>query len=127
MADKNQILEDRDTGLRYADIARKHGVSRQYVSAICGRYNPSRFRFITETGCAYPNLRQWMNENKVSLFELLRRMGFEVHSANSERLRSYMTGRAEPRKPYIDKLIAVTGMPYEMLFDDKLWEGDMAN
>lgn len=110
--------------LRYVDIARKHGVSRQYVAAICGRYNPSSFRYITEIGCIYPNWRAWMNENKVSIFELLRRMGLEVHSANSERLRSYMTGRAEPRKPYIDKLIAVTGMPYEMLFDDKLWRFD---
>lgn len=43
-------------------------------------------------------------------------MGLSGHQGNYERLNSYITGNSYPRKPYIDKMLAVTGMTYETLF-----------
>lgn len=123
MADKAAMIADRDAGMTYQAIADKHGVSHQYVSQVCGRYSPKGYRPVTETGCVYPNWRRWMNENKISRNELLRRMGLAIVIENSERLRRYMRGEGYPRKDYIDRLLAVTGMSYECLFDDRLWEG----
>lgn len=121
MVNRWDILADRDAGMIYRDIAEKHGISSQYVGRICGKYNPNKFRYITEVGCVYPNWRAWMNRNKVSGFELLRRMEVETSTNNSVRLHSYMRGERSPRKQYIDKLLDVTGMSYECLFSDKLW------
>ena len=116
MADKYKIHEDREAGMKYREIAEKHGVSYQYVATICGKYNPLRFHFITETGCVYPNLREWMNKNKVSKSEFLRRMSLEVCVANLRRLGGVMSGNQDPRKKYIDAMIGATGMTYETLF-----------
>lgn len=107
---------DRETGMTYKEIAEKHGVSFQMVCQACAKYNPKSFRYITEHACIFPNLRNWMNKNKVSPRELLRRMGMEPNHGNASRLQTHLTGRSELRKRTIDMLIEITGMPYEELF-----------
>ena len=124
MADKAAMLADREAGMTYRQIAEKHGVSFQYVSIVCSKYSSKHFQYVPETGCIYPNLRRWVNENKVSKFEMLRRMGETVGAENSTRLRRLMKGEYLPRKDCIDKLLKVTGMSYEMLFSDTLWRAD---
>lgn len=124
MADKAAMLADREAGMIYKQIAEKHGVSAQYVAFVCSKYSSVHFRHVSETGCIYPNWRRWVNENKISKNEMLRRMGITVGSENSERLRKFMKGEQFPRKDYIDKLLKVTGMSYEMLFSDTLWRTD---
>jgi transcriptional regulator with XRE-family HTH domain len=112
-----KYLEARDSGMTYEQIAEMFGVSKQRVAQACGKYQPSKFQFITEKGCIYPNWRNWMNKNKVSKIELVRRMGYvNSPSAASVTLREYMTGKNDMRKSYIDKLLEVTGMSYEVLF-----------
>jgi hypothetical protein len=112
-----KYLEARDSGLTYAEIAEKFGVSKQRVHQVCGKHQPSKFQFISEAGCIYPNWRKWMNENKVSKMELARRMGYEAApNAAATRMRQYMMGGGGMRKPYIDKLLEATGLPYEVLF-----------
>lgn len=118
MADRWRMVEDREAGMTHREIAEKHGVSIQYVSFVVGKYDPRYFKHVTEKGCVYPNLRRWMNENKISAAELLRRMYLEPLPGNLERLRNVMNGRANPRKDYIDRLISVTGMKYEKLFKE---------
>ena len=90
-------------------------MSPQYVSAVCASYNPARFQYVDEN-CVYPNLRKWLNDNKISRNELLRRMGITVHPNNSGRLSSYMRGQCDPKKDYIDLMLKATGMTYEKLF-----------
>jgi hypothetical protein len=124
MADKAAMLADREAGMMYKQIAEKHGVSAQYVAFVCSKYSSNHFRHVSETGCIYPNWRRWVNENKISKNEMLRRMGQAVVARNSERLREVMKGEILPRKDYIDKLLTVTGMSYEMLFSDTLWRSD---
>lgn len=118
MANKWKMLEDREAGMTYKEIAEKHGVSRQYVAVVVGKYDPAHFRFISEKGCVYPNLRRWMNENRVSATDLLRRMHLEPLSENASRLKNVMRGHGNPRKDYIDRLIEATGMKYEKLFKE---------
>ena len=111
--------EERENGLTYREIARKYGVSHQRVAQACSKYNPNLFRFHKETSFAYPNLCKWLNDNKISVAELVRRMGLETCANNYLRVRSIFSGKTEPRKRTIDKLISITGMPYEVLFSEE--------
>ena len=115
MADKAEMIELRKQGLKYNEIAEICGVSKQYVSIVCSCSNPSHFRPIGDE-CIYPNLAAWMNRNKVSRRELLRRMGLTTHARNYNRVASYLRGDAQPRKQYIDKMLEVTGLTYEEMF-----------
>lgn len=112
---RKQMQMLRDQGLKYREIAEKFGCSTQYVSMVCGKRDPSHFVPIGEE-CIYPNLRKWMNENKMSRREFIRRMGLTAHANDYERLSKYIRGEYHPRKPYIDKMLEVTGMTYETLF-----------
>jgi transcriptional regulator with XRE-family HTH domain len=114
--DKRKILELREQGYTYQEIGEELGCTKQYIGQICGKYNPNRFQFITESGCVYPNLRKWMNENKISRKELIRRSGIYETANSSYHLTGILEGKSQPPKPTIDKLIAATGMPYEVLF-----------
>lgn len=119
---RKQMLLLRDQGMKYREIAEKLGVSNQYVSMVCAQYDPAHFQYIGES-CVYPNLRNWMNENKVSRKEFLRRMGLTGNPGNYERLTSYMRGESHPRKQYIDKMLKVTGLKYEKLFYTEVEDG----
>lgn len=103
-------------GLSRREIAEKYGVSVQMVHQACGKHDPGHFRKITEKGCVYPNLRNWMNENKVGYLELLRRMGIFPVNQNLNTHKKWLSGVCDPRKETIDKMIAITGIPYEKLF-----------
>lgn len=108
-----QIL--RDQGLKHREIAEQFGVSRQYVAMVCGKCDPAYYIPVGDS-CVYPNLRAWMNENKVSRNEFVRRMGLTTNQRNIERFGAYLRGEAHPRKQYIDKMLAVTDITYEELF-----------
>lgn len=110
-----QMMLLRDQGLTHREIAERFGVSRQYVAMVCGRFDPVYFSPIGKE-CIYPNLRKWMNIHKVSRKEFLRRMDLTPSSNNYDRLNSYLYGIGYPRKPYIDKMLAITGLTYEELF-----------
>lgn len=106
----------REQGLKYREIAAILGCTTQYVASICCKTNPTYFTYIGKE-CVYPNLRNWMNENKVSRKKLLEKMGLAVHTSNYDRMLKYLNGYCFPRKDYIDRLIAATGLPYEILFE----------
>ncbi len=109
--------EEREKGLTYREIADKYNVTWQNVQRACGKVNAQLFRVVTAEKCIYPNLRKWMNLNKVGNSELLRRMDMLPGGTNQSRLRELLKGTYQPRKPMIDKLIVITGMPYEKLFE----------
>ena len=115
MNKKEQMKLMRDHGMKHREIAEVFGVSRQYVADVCGKCDPAYFVPIGDD-CIYPNLRRWMNENKIPRKEFLRRMGLTSHSANIERFGNFIRGEHHPRKPYIDMMLKVTGMTYETLF-----------
>ena len=114
--DKKRIIELREKGRTYQSIADEVGCTRQYVGQICGVGNPHQFHYIKPSECVYPNLRNWMNANKISRKELIRRSHCFASTSSSPQLSSIMCGKREPPKWVIDKLIDATGMPYEVLF-----------
>jgi hypothetical protein len=113
---REQCIALHKNGVRHAEIARIVGVSRQRVSQICGKYTPGHFCTITEKECVYPLWRKWMNDNKVSRTEMIRRMGCEPHPEYLSRLHNWMRGNCYPLKQSIDLLLAATGLTYEQLF-----------
>ena len=115
MDKKQQMRLLREQGLKHREIAEVFGVSRQYVADVCGKCDPAHFIPIGED-CIYPNLRKWMNENKIPRKEFVKRMGLTHNSSNIERLGKCIRGEYQPPKPYIDKMLEVTGMTYETLF-----------
>lgn len=115
MADKTQIIMDRDAGMTLKQIAEKHHVSKQYVSRVVGCVE---FKEITEKQCIYPNLRKWMNENEIDKRELLFRMYLVPGGATSQKLNRILKGQAAPTKDWIDAMLEATGMTYERLFKE---------
>ena len=107
----------RKQGYTYDQIARISSVSRARVFSLIGKGNPAYMQTITEKECIYPNLRQWMNANKISRMELTRQMQDGVAVPYfSTRLGRILRGEQEPRKSEIDKLLSITQMTYEQLF-----------
>ena len=118
MSKKEQIIQLEQECYSYSEIARIAGVSRQYVSQVfckCGLDFPD-FRKLSDKECIYAGLRKWWNENRMTYPKFIEAMGMCYHDANLYRLKRYFTGESNPRKDYIDKLIAVTGLTYEQLF-----------
>lgn len=116
MTIKEQCLKLHSEGLKHAEIARIVGTSRQNVSRICGKYMPGHFRRITEEECVYPIWRNWMNENRMTRTELLRRMGLSATPRESTTLSLWMRGEYYPQKRSIDRILMATGLTYEQLF-----------
>lgn len=109
--------EERAKGMTYKAIAGKHGVSKQAVADALGKSDEAKFRAWTEDRCIYPNLRNWLNENKVSMREFIRRAGLIPYGNNMSQYSAYFRGKQYPQKATIDKILKVTGLTYE-----KLWE-----
>ena len=109
-------LEERKKGLTYREIAKKYGVTYQAVACSIGKADPTRFRPYTEDQVVYPILREWLNDNKVSKKEFIRRMGNIPGGTNMCTMDSWLKGKTYPSKQNIDLMLMVTGLAYEELF-----------
>ena len=107
---------ERENGLTCPEIAQKYGVSRQRVYQCCAKSSESHFNKWTKERCIYIHLRNWLNDNRITLSELIRRMDWELLPGNYNAVRAWLNGKTYPIKKNIDKLIEITGIPYE-----KLW------
>ena len=110
---------ERENGKTYREIAEMYGVSFQAVAVSCGRSEDAKFRVWTKDRCVYTNLRNWLNENRVSMSEFIRRTGGIPSGGNTAGYGNYFRGECYPPKLTIDKILAVTGLTYE-----QLWEVD---
>ena len=109
---------EREKGKTYREIAEQYGVTFQAVACACGNSHDSKFRAWTEERCVYPNLRNWLNENKVSMNEFIRRMDALPGGNRVTAYRNYLNGKTYPQKRVIDKMLEVTGLTYEQLWEE---------
>lgn len=125
MVTKQEKLALREQGMTYQQIADYFGISYQAVAQPLAAYNPNHFHYVSESGCIYPNIRKWLNDNKVNKSEFARRCGLSNVSNNKNRLNCYLIGRCDPPKMMIDKILAATGMTYEQAFSkEEAKDGD---
>lgn len=118
MVTKHEKLALREQGMTYQQIADRLGISYQAVAQALGEYNPNHFHYVPETSCIYPNLRKWMNDNKVGKTELTRRCGYANSPSNKGRIFRYLQGKVDPPKRFIDRILAATGLTYEQAFGE---------
>jgi predicted DNA-binding protein YlxM (UPF0122 family) len=111
-------MAEREAGLTYREIAEKYGVSYQCVAQSCARCG-GYFKPYTKDEVVYPNLRKWLNDNKVSRREFVRKMGKLPHPETQSRISDHFRGKKYPHKKTIDKYIEVTGLTYEQLFAEE--------
>ena len=107
---------DRDLGMSYPEIARKYGVSHQAVAQACARRGIGHFKEYTPAEVVYPNLRRWLNDNKVARSEFARGIDRIPNGATSSDISNWFRGETYPQKRSIDKILAYTGLTYEVLF-----------
>ena len=107
----------RADGMTYQEIAKACGCSYQNVSQTLARFKKSQFRPIGKSRCCWDGLRKWMNENRVSNAELIRRKFGRNHTGTeAEKLRLQLRGKRPLKKDDIDFLRGLTGLSYEQLF-----------
>ena len=115
MTEKREIANHlRDQGYTLEQIGLLLDISRARAGQLVAQQG--RFQAVTEKGCIYVNLRAWMNKNRVSRAEFIRRMGYTNSPDTVTRFSTYLRGEHQPKKNFIDKMLDVTGMTYEEMF-----------
>ena len=115
---KAKMIEMKKNGVTYAEIGKTFNLSKQRVYSIIGGQFKAYYRELTPEDCIYPNVRKWLNDNRISRAELCRR----VYGSNNSNARTsnhnFLTGKArDMRKSTIDKYLKATGLTYEELFE----------
>jgi hypothetical protein len=117
---KEKMMELYLSGKTLAEVGREFGISKQRVFRIIG--GTDRHRRVTDEQLAkikYIGLRNWMKENNVSLMGLTRLLYDNTEAENWSRTRNRIYGRTDMGKRFIDKLITITGLSYEVLFSEE--------
>lgn len=110
-----EYREARARGESYAEIAKRFGVSRQAVWQALNR-KKNNWQDISPVECVYPYLREWLNEKQVTIPDFAQMVQGTRQSGSN--VRCWLEGTMYPSKKYIDKLLAVTGLTYEKLFEE---------
>lgn len=113
IAQMRQMHED---GKTYQEIGDMFGVSRQRIFQMIGGGDVKFFRKITPSQCIYKGIRKYMNDNKVSMMEMSRKVYGNTSPNNYQKTKGWLNGSLEIAKGRIDKLLAVTGLSYEVAF-----------
>lgn len=114
---KQQMLDMKNDGKTYQEIADEFGVSKQRIQQMLSTGDARYFRYIKKTTCVYKGIRKYMNDNKISVAELVRRVYGYYHPKNLATIRNKLNGHTDISKQYIDKLLEVTGLTYEVAFE----------
>ena len=99
-------------GYTLQEIGDKYGVSRERIRQMFAQVT-------TESGISrknyiYPNIADWMVENNVTQSLFRKELG-----CGQATISSYLTGRLSPSFEFINKVLEITKMPYEVAFSKK--------
>ena len=117
---RNAARELRMQGLTFAEIGKRLGVSKQRIAQCCAGMNPEATAWACHKedleSIAYVGLKKWMLENRVSVPELMRRIGLDTGSSRSKHFRNRLEGKTQLPMREIKKILAVTGGTFEQMF-----------
>ena len=107
-------------GLTFAEIGKRLGVSKQRIAQCCAGMNPEQTAWAChkeDLDCIiYVGLKKWMLENRVSVPEMMRRIGLDTGSSRSEHFKNRLKGKTQLSITEIKKILAVTGGTFEQMF-----------
>lgn len=106
---KDIYMAELATGKTYREIAEAYGVSWQAVHFACTSNVTKRPRT-----CLWPHLADWMEDNEVGVVELA-----EKTETSRQTMYAWFSGKSNPHKVWIDKVLEVTGLSYEYLFAEE--------
>lgn len=115
---KEEMRKLYESGMTFAEVGEEFGISKQRVFQLIGGKTKNLFRTVNKERCIYDGLRKWLNDNRISVHELTRRLYGDAHALNYKRTRDKLCGVAIT-KEYIDKFREITGLTYEELFVNK--------
>ena len=99
-------------GYTLQEIGDKYGLTRdrirQMFAAVTNESRISRKNYI------YPNISDWMIDNNVSQYDLCQKLGCQQQTISS-----FLTGKREPTFSFINLILELTKMPYEVAFSKK--------
>ena len=113
---RRQMRAMRERGMSFNQIAREMGCSYQNVAQILAKESKVHFRPFDDKRVIYRGLRQWLNENRVSIAELCRRYYGRQGGNEALYLRERLNGKRTLNMYDIDFFRGLTGMSYEELF-----------
>ena len=102
-------------GYTMQEIGDKYGLTRERIrqmfAAVTTESGISRKNYI------YPNISDWMIDNNVSQYDLCKKLGCQQATISS-----YLTGRKNPSFAFINLMLELTKMPYEVAFSKERLE-----
>lgn len=108
----------RANGFTLQEVADRFGVTRQLISKKMPTYCHAKQTCRDPGKIIYPGLRRYMMDNRFTFSR------FAVHcGVGYPQLYNALTGRADPFKATIDKILAGTGMTYEEAFGKEAHNG----
>jgi hypothetical protein len=117
---RDAARELRMQGLTFAEIGKRLGVSKQRIAQCCAGMNPEQTAWAChkeDLDCIiYVGLKKWMLENRVSVPEMMRRIGLDTGSSRSEHFKNRLKGKTQLSITEIKKILAVTGGTFEQMF-----------
>lgn len=94
-------------GATYREVGEKFGLTHQRIQQIFSGVLSK----VKKYACIYPNIRRWIVKHHVSQPEFA-----ELVGVCPAALHHYLSGKREPNKKIIDKILEVTCMTYEEAF-----------
>ena len=102
-------------GYTLQEIGDKYGLTRERIrqmfAAVTTESGISRKNYI------YPNISDWMIGNNVSQGDLCKKLGCAQTTISS-----YLIGKREPTFSFINLILELTKMPYEVAFSKERME-----
>jgi predicted transcriptional regulator len=94
-------------GATYREVGEKFGLTHQRIHQIFS----GQISKVKKYACIYPNIRRWIVENHIT-----QPVFAEMVGVCPAAIHHYLSGKREPNKKTIDKILEVTGMTYEEAF-----------
>lgn len=96
-------------GYSLQEIGDKFGITRERVRKILSE--PARSARASTIKCVYPAISDYFKRNRIGTYQFASRTGITYAT-----LYNTLTGRTNPNKRVIDKILSETGLTYEEAF-----------